>query len=433
MILQEFLSERGKHIDETVDLSAGTLAWNLRAKKRSEEYPGFINATIGSATEDDGRLMILPTLVEELSKLNGDQLFSYANMRGVHDFVQAWKRDTINTYPSYLQDDANKFSTIPITACGGLTGGLMISAQVFFDKGDTILAPNSRWGNIDNVFFKNLQLKESTYELVDKEGNLSFDNLIFKIQEEEKNKKKLGIYLNFPNNPSGISPSYDEVKKLQEIVEEISIPTAIFLDDAYEGCVYENSVLEHSMFPYLVGLNENVIALKVDGVSKRYFAYGARLGLVTVGFGEEISEDENAQVRELIAKATRTNTSSSPKGIQIALGNILNDDKKNQKIQDEKKRNIGILESRYKLMKELISEKTSSILQPANFNSGFFGYFLIKSQQKASEISKKLLDKGLGTVPFENQENGLNGVRVAFCSISNENIKKAVDIIYSVT
>ncbi|MBY9001282.1 MAG: aminotransferase class I/II-fold pyridoxal phosphate-dependent enzyme [Candidatus Heimdallarchaeota archaeon] len=432
MILQDFLSNRGKHIEDTVNLSAGTLAWGLRATKKAKEMDGFINATIGSATEDDGKLMVLPTLVKELSNLTGDQIFSYANMRGVNEFVVAWKKDTIDTYPDYLREGANTFSTLPITACGGLTGGLMISAQVLFDKGDVIIAPNSRWGNIDNVFFKNLQLKESTYELLDKEGNLNFDNLISKIHKAEKEEKKIGIYLNFPNNPSGISPSYDEVKKFQEVVEEISIPTTIFLDDAYEGCVYEDSVIEHSLFPHLIGLNENVLTVKVDGVSKRYYAYGARLGLVTLGFGEEVSEEDMVKARELIAKATRTNTSSSPKGIQVAMSNVLNDPEKNRQVHKEKKRNISILEARYNYLKKLLGEKESSILQPVSFNSGFFGYFLIKGKQPASEISHKLLEKGLGTVPFENTKNGLNGVRVAFCSISESNIEKAVNILYSV-
>ncbi|MCK5140960.1 MAG: hypothetical protein KAQ70_02100, partial [Candidatus Heimdallarchaeota archaeon] len=82
MIFRDFLSKRGKHIEDNVDLSTGTLAWKLRAKKKAKEISGFINATIGSATEDDGKLMVLPTLVEELRKLTGDQIFSYANMRG---------------------------------------------------------------------------------------------------------------------------------------------------------------------------------------------------------------------------------------------------------------------------------------------------------------------------------------------------------------
>ncbi|TET75575.1 MAG: hypothetical protein E3J43_08125, partial [Candidatus Heimdallarchaeota archaeon] len=170
MILEKYLSKTGQYLENNVDLSAGTIAWGLKAKTRAKENSDFINATTGTATEDDGRLMVLPTLYDELRHLTGDQLFAYANMRGLNTFVQAWKKDTLESYPSDLRKKTETLSTLPVTACGGLTGGLMLAGQVFFDKGDTLLAPNTRWGNVDNVFFKNQQLKEIPYKLVDQEG-----------------------------------------------------------------------------------------------------------------------------------------------------------------------------------------------------------------------------------------------------------------------
>lgn len=431
MILEKYLSKKGKHLENNVDLSAGTIAWGLRAKKRVKESSDFINATTGTATEDNGRLMVLPTLYDELRQLTGDQLFAYANMRGLNTFVQAWKKDTLESYPSDLRKKTETLSTLPVTACGGLTGGLMLAGQIFFDKGDTLLAPNTRWGNVDNVFFKNQQLKEIPYKLVDQEGNLSLSNLNDKLIECQKTETKVGVYLNFPNNPSGISPTLGQIKELQETLEKITVPTVLFLDDAYENYCYEADVVGHSIFPYLVGLNDNVITVKIDGVSKRYCAYGARLGTMTVGFGSERDEEKKAQVRELMAKAARTNTSSAPRGIQEALTNVLTDERKNKQIKNEKSRNLNILSRRYKLIKKLGEEITSEVLKPVKFNSGFFGYYLIKSQQSAIEISTNLLKKGLGTVPFVNTSNDLNGIRVAFCSISEENIPKAFDILYS--
>ncbi len=431
MILEKYLSKKGQFLENNVDLSAGTIAWGVKAKKRAKENPDFINATTGTATEDDGKLMVLPTLFDELRQLTGDQLLAYANMRGQYAFVQAWKRDTLESYPVGMRKKTEELSTLPVTACGGLTGGLMLTGQVFFDLGDKLLAPNSRWGNVDNVFFKNQQLEEIPYQLVDQEGNLSLTDLNEKLISLQKTEKKIGVYLNFPNNPSGISPTLDQVKELQKTLESITIPTILLLDDAYENYCYENDVVNHSIFPYLVGLNENVLAVKIDGASKRYCAYGARLGAITVGFGLEKDEDEKAQIRELMAKSARTNTSSAPRGIQEAITNVLIDPKKNDNIQKEKARNLKVLSSRYKLIKKLGEETTDNILKPVKFNSGFFGYYLIKSQQPATEISSNLLEKGLGTVPFVNTSNGLNGIRVAFCSISEENIPKAFEILYS--
>ncbi len=432
MILDKYLSSSGRYICENVNLAAGTLAWGLRAKKRATEDPEFIDATIGSATEENGDLMSFQTLVEETKKLTRTQLFAYANMRGIFEFVNAWKRDTLDTYPSELRDKADRLSTLPVTSCGGLTSGLMLSSQLFFDKNTPLLVPNTRWGNVDNVFFKNQRLKEETYQLVDKEGNLAFSDLIDKLTKLQSTEDKIGIYLNFPNNPSGISPTLSQVKEFQDALKGVSKPTVIVIDDAYEGYVYEDDALNHSIFPYLIGLNENVLPVKVDGPSKRFCAYGARLGMVTLGLDEGTDDAKKTEIREMIAKISRTNTSSSPRGIQEALTNVLTNPIKKQKIALERRRNLELLTKRYKLVKEYVESNESNILYPVNFNSGFFSYFLIKTQQTATEISTKLLEKGLGTVPFVNENNDLNGIRVAFCSISSDKITKALDILYSI-
>ena len=432
MNLQNFLSQKGQFLEKNVDLSAGTLAWNTYARQKTKELPDFINATIGSATENDGSLMVYPSMVEEFNRLSGDELFKYANVWGLTSFVEVWKKDTLETYPSNIAQKADNLSTLPVTSCGGLTSGLMISSQLFFDKNEPILVPNARWGNVDNVFFRNRQLKEITYDFLDNEGNLYFAEMIDTLKDLEKTEKKAGLYLNFPNNPSGISPTMNQVKALQEAISDISIPIVIFIDDAYEGYVYEEDVLNHSIFPHLIGLNENVLAVKIDGVSKRFCAYGARLGLVSIGFGEEVSDEKRNQTRELIAKAARTNTSSSPRGIQEVLTVLLNDKEKREKVRLEKARNLGTLKNRYNKIKDLIKEKENGIFKPAKFNSGFFSFFTIENHQTANEIAKILLNRGLGTVPFYNESNDLNGIRLAFCSIADEDIERAISILYSI-
>ncbi|MEE9410042.1 MAG: aminotransferase class I/II-fold pyridoxal phosphate-dependent enzyme [Candidatus Heimdallarchaeota archaeon] len=432
MNLQDFLSKKGQYIDENVDLSAGTLAWNTKAKMKAGELPDFINATIGSAKNNDGSLMVCPTMVNEFSNLSGDELFSYANVRGMPKFTQVWKEDTLRSFPKHLAEKTDQLSTLPVTTCGGLTSGLVISSQVFFDKNDLLLVPNARWGNVDNVFFKNHQLNEMSYSLLNEDGNLQFDDLSEKLSTLEGKIDKIGIYLNFPNNPSGISPSQEQVLELQKTLAEITVPTVVFLDDAYEGYVYEENAINHSIFPYLVGNNENVLVVKIDGVSKRYCAYGARLGLITIGFGGEVDDEQKYNIRELIAKTSRTNTSSSPRGIQEILISILTDEEKRSRIAEEKATNLQLLKNRYLTMKKVIKEKENEILKPVNFNSGFFSFFMIESDKTAEEISFQLLDKGLGTVPFYNESNGMNGVRVAFCSIPDDRLSEAVDILYSI-
>ncbi|NPD89843.1 MAG: aminotransferase class I/II-fold pyridoxal phosphate-dependent enzyme [Asgard group archaeon] len=427
----ENLSKKSLYLDERIDLSGGTKGWDNKSKEKAKDLPNFINATVGTARNNDGSLLIFPTLLEEFGKLSGDQIFAYANIRGMPKFAKLWKEDTLASFPADRVERTDRLSTLPLTSCG-LTGGLSLAGEAFLDRDDSLLIPNSRWGNIDNVLLKNQRLKEVNYELLDGEGQLSFLDLAEKIKILDNNGKKFGIYLNFPNNPSGISPSFEQVKILQESLSEVTTPTIILLDDAYEGYVYESDVINYSLFPHLVGLNENVIVVKMDGASKRYCAYGARLGAVTLGFGYEIDEEEKTSIREVLAKITRSSVSNSPRGIQEAIINVLEDNGKQTKIQQERKIVHNILSNRYKNMKRIADEKETKLLFPIEYNSGFFSYFLLKNNKSATEVSKKLLDKGLGTVPFENRSNGLNGIRVAFCSIRDEDIEKTTDILYSI-
>jgi len=425
------LSNKSQYLDERIDLSGGTKGWETKSKEKAKEMPDFINATVGTARNDDGSLLIFPTLLNELGRLSGEETFAYANIRGMHNFAQIWNEDTLNSFPSNLVEKTDKMSTLPIASCG-LTGGLSLAGEAFLNIDDSVLIPNTRWGNIDNVLLKNQRLKEVNFKLLDEDGQLNLSDLTDKINKQDKVGKKFGIYLNFPNNPSGISPTLEQIKILQEALEEIDTPTIIFLDDAYEGYVYEKDVLDHSLFPYLIGLNEKVIVAKLDGVSKRYCAYGSRLGAVTIGFGYEASEEEKKNIREVLAKITRSSVSSAPRGIQEAIINVLTDGPKLLKIQQEKHIVYDILFNRYKKIKKIGKEREGKILHPVEFNSGFFSYYLIKNNISAGEISKKLLSKGLGTVPFENPSNGLNGIRVAFCSINDKDIERTVDILYSV-
>lgn len=431
MILNKYLSSKGIQIDRQVDLSSGTLAWSLRAKKRSSEDPNFIDATIGSALDDDGELLVAKTFVNEMRNLSATQLFGYAPLRGITDFVNFWKRDTLESFPLDQRVKAENMSTLPVTSCGGLTSGLMNASQVFLDADDPILLPNTRWGNVDNVFLKNRRLRELKYKLVDDEGRLNFYDLVAQLKLAEKSERKLSLYLNFPNNPSGISPSMEDVKILQEALEEITIPLIIMIDDAYEGYVYENDVIDHSIFPYLLGLNDNVLTVKVDGLSKRYCAYGARLGMITLGFGEELNEEQKNDARELVAKAARTNTSSAPRAVQEAIVKIISDPIKKAQLSRERKEILELLRSRYIKTKKLSFENESPVMQPVHFNSGYFSYYTLKGEQSAKDIATKLLEKGLGTVPFVNERNNINGIRLAFCSIKEDKLETTFEKLYS--
>ncbi len=445
MKINQFLSKNGQRIRMDLNLSDGPPEWGLKAKNKAKLNPTLINATIGSARDEKG-LSYLPTLLNEIQKLPSEEILGYANMRGVPSFVKAWKEDTINSYPPNFRNMAKKLTSDPVPVAGGLTGALFTAGQMFFDKGTQMLAPSLRWGNVDNCLRISLGATIHSFNLFDENGRFSFNQLRSKITEMTSSASRLILYLNFPNNPGGYMPSFIDIEKLQNILKAVSVPIIILLDDAYEGYTYKNgdsaleSPIPHSIFPYLLSLNENVVPVKIDGPSKRFCAYGTRLGMISIGFHSEDDviadfelRKEGLNISEAFTKAARGRCSSAPRGIQEALSRILSNEDKYKSVLEERKALKTMLEQRYHcLLREIQKQDSSSILKPLDFNSGFFGFYSVQGIS-AKTLAEQLLENGLGVVPFENKQTGINGVRFAFCSVLEKDIPQAIEILWRVS
>ena len=242
-------------------------------------------------------------------------------------------------------------------------------------------------------------------------------------------------------------PSLREIEELQGILKQVTTPTIVVLDDAYEGYVYPDASLPsqekpipHSFFPYLLGINSEVLPIKIDGPSKRFCAYGTRLGVISLGFhsdGEKKTDfkltKKGLNVSESFTKAARSHCSSAPRGIQEALGRILSDKEKHRAILEESEAFRSMLEQRYQcFLRVLQDQDPNPILKPLTCNSGFFGFFLVQDLS-AKVLAEHLLEKGLGVVPFMNKQTGFNGVRFAFCSLLEKNIPHAIEILWRVS
>lgn len=105
-------------------------------------------------------------------------------------------------------------------------------------------------------------------------------------------EKKVILILNFPNNPTGYTPTdpeADEIKKI--LLKHASLGKKIItiIDDAYFGLFYENSIQE-SIFTKLLNLHPNLLPIKLDGATKEQFAWGLRVGFITYpNYGETVN------------------------------------------------------------------------------------------------------------------------------------------------
>ena len=135
--IYELLSKKGKAIYFP---ARGILAQSAAAKGKE------INATIGTAYENDGRPMVLPS-VAGLTKVESKDAFPYAPSEGVKSLREKWKELMLLKNPSL---GTQPIST-PVVTCG-VTNGLSIIGYMFVEETDEVIMADLYWENYDLVF-----------------------------------------------------------------------------------------------------------------------------------------------------------------------------------------------------------------------------------------------------------------------------------------
>ena len=90
------------------------------------------------------------------------------------------------------------------------------------------------------------------------------------------------MILNYPNNPTGYTPTHKEVTTIVDAIKALAdkgTKVIAVVDDAYYGLFYED-VYTQSLFTALTNLNSNaILPVRLDGATKEFFAWGFRVGL----------------------------------------------------------------------------------------------------------------------------------------------------------
>lgn len=223
--------------------------------------------------------------------------------------------------------------SLPIVT-NALTHGLSLVGDLFVNQGDTILLPDHNWGNYKLVFDTRNDANLQTYPIFDKDGHYTTDSLVETLQSY--NKDKVIMILNYPNNPTGYTPTHDEVATIVNAIKALAdkgTKVIAVVDDAYYGLFYED-VYTQSLFTALTNLNSKIVLpVRLDGATKEFFAWGFRVGFMTFGTSDQTTKEVlEAKVKGLI----RSNISSGPLPTQSAVKNVLkirnNSIKKSNKI-----------------------------------------------------------------------------------------------------
>jgi len=449
--LYHALSEVGKRIF----LPDGIFYWAGRAKKE-----GDINGTIGSAFGfekdfiDEGLEEWVPCYLKDFkdySSLNVKEIVPYAPIGGVAEVRKIWKEWIVKKSQSTQRDklDLIEHSISTPIVTQGITNGIYMTCSFILNPGESIISPNKRWGNYDNIITKNIGAEIKSFEFF-RESKLNIQGLKDAIEEQAKEQTKIVLILNFPNNPTGYCPTYDEVKQmmaaLKESQQKIRLPFIIIVDDAYEPYIYNEDVHQRSIFYEILELEEDIIPVKLDGISKELLAYGGRVGFATYGLkrrwvdSEEEFETLKAELNNKLEGLNRSTISNTNHFYQAVTQKMFSE-KGMDKIIDAREKVRQMLKKRYDLINAKLLEIDSPEISIDPNAGGFFLFLNLNPEKmRATVFADHLLKQyKVGVIPIEKLDKNINGIRIAYCSIDLEKIpelvnriKSALDDFYSI-
>ncbi len=402
----EMLSEKGKNIFFP---KKGILGQTAEAKGTK------INATIGAAVEDDGTPMRLETIASKID-LDPSLVFPYAPSFGRPDLRSKWKSMIYEKNPSLHGSEIS----LPVVTCA-LTHGISMAGYIFADPDDEIITPSLYWGNYNLILSNAFGAKFCKFNLF-KNGKFDLESFEDTINSG-KSVKKI-VMLNFPNNPSGYTPTKSEAVAITEILyssAEKGNNIIALIDDAYFGLVYEDGIATESIFASLAGLHNKILAVKIDGPTKEDYVWGFRVGFITYGIrggtGELYSSLESKT-----AGAIRGNISNASNLSQSLLLSAYS----SSEYGAQKMNKFKIMKQRYDIIKETLKEnKYKEFFTALPFNSGYFMCIRLTEGLDSEEVRKLLIEKyNIGTI-------SLDGIlRLAFSSVASADIKNLFEGIY---
>ena len=401
-VVFELLSERGKNIFFP---KKGILGQTAEAKGTR------INATIGAAIEDDGSPMRLESIASKID-MDPSLTFSYAPSFGRADLRSKWK-EMIYEKNSRLKDIT---LSLPVVTCA-LTHGISMAGYLFVDEGQEVIVPSLFWGNYNLGLGNAYGAKLTTFNLFKNGG---FDVQAMRQSLMGEGDKKV-LILNFPNNPSGYTPTYKEMDDITATIKEAAEAgkkIVVLVDDAYFGLVFEDDIARESIFAYLSNLHTNVLAVKIDGATKEDYVWGFRVGFIT--YAIKGGDADLYQALEMkTAGAVRGNISNASNLSQSLLLQAF----ESPDYKQQKKSKFLIMQARYQAIKEVLTDnKYAAYFTALPYNSGYFMCVKLKEGLDGETIREILIKKySIGIINLNNV------LRVAFAAMAATDAQELFD------
>jgi len=407
----EMLSRVGKNLF----FPKGILAQSAEAKKKANKF----NATIGMATEK-GRTMYLPSIMDMVPGLAPEEALTYAPSFGIMPLREAWRDSLFEKNPTL----SGKNISLPVVT-HAITHGLSVVSDMWVDPDDVIVLPDKMWGNYNLIFSVRRGAQIVNYPLFDDLGKFNLKAFEACVQSEAESREKVIVLLNFPNNPTGYTPSPEEADGIVDILTGVARGGTNILaisDDAYFGLFYDDEALRESVFPRLIGCDPRLLGIKLDGATKENFVWGLRVGFITYGAS---FDTDPAEAYEALEKKTAGAVRGSISNVSHLSQELVLKSMQSGTYATEKTDKFQILEGRAMEVRRVLTDpKYQQAWEAYPFNSGYFMCLKLKTVE-AEALRVHLLERyGVGLIAL-----GKTDLRVAFSCIEKEDVRELFDTV----
>jgi aspartate/methionine/tyrosine aminotransferase len=401
-VVLDLLSERGKRFFFP---AKGILAQGAEAKQKATTA----NATIGIATEG-GAPMHLQVVGQYYQGLTPAEIYDYAPSFGKPDLRQAWAKKQREETPSLGQHP----TSLPVVT-NALTHGLSLIGDLFLDPGEEALSSDLMWENYNLSWETRLGAHISTYPFFDTKLT-GFNIQAFSQALFSRKGRKLVVALNFPNNPSGYTPTKAEAGAIVNALiaaAQGGSKLVVVCDDAYYGMFFDDACEKESLFGRLAQAHENLLAVKVDGATKEEFVWGLRVGFITYGIKngtkavyDALEQKTAGMIRAVISNVSMPGQSIVLKALQAP------------QFRAQQAEKVALLKSRAAITAvECRRPEYADCWDVYPFNSGYFMCLKVKGAEAEAVRQRLLADHGVGAIAL-----GRTELRVAFSCLTEAQI-----------
>ncbi|MBI2388387.1 MAG: aminotransferase class I/II-fold pyridoxal phosphate-dependent enzyme [Deltaproteobacteria bacterium] len=384
-------------------------ALNAEANARKAKGESVINATVGALLDDDGKLAVLPSVIEALREVPPVQAAGYAPLAGPQAFLQAVIGDLLGGSP--LAEHA-----IAVATPGG-TGALRHAVANFLEPGQALLTSSFYWGPYKTIADEN-DRKVATFPMFQwngDEGELDLEAFDRSLNEVAQKQGRALVFLNDPcQNPTGYSMRPAQWRAVRESVEAVAakVPTTLLVDAAYflYGAGDPRAFLQH-----LQPLMGKAALAFAWSASKSFTQYGARVGALLVVDPEVTRRKRTLDALAYSCRGTWSNCNHLG---MLAITKMLSDASLRAKVDSERAGLTALLGGRVKAFNA--AAKGQGLRYP-RYDGGFFTTVVAPSGVDVASAAAKLRERGVFVVPQG------DGLRIALCSVAERDVPRLVE------